>query len=68
MNQVERKKKQLFNANKPKICELAKKINKFFYKNLVNKMHKLIIKELKLNVNHHIKTCRITTFFESNNI
>jgi hypothetical protein len=27
-------------------------------KNLIDKIHKLIVKELKLNVNHHIKKNR----------
>jgi hypothetical protein len=49
------KKKQLSNVDKQKMCELAKKTKKLNFKNLVNKIHKLIIKELKLNVNHNNK-------------
>ncbi len=45
------------------MCKLVKET-----KNLVNKVHKLIIKELKLNVNHNIKINeKIRTFFKSNN-
>jgi len=51
-------KKQFSNVDKQKIWELAKKAKNFNLKNLVDKMHKLIIKELKLNLNYHIKTCR----------
>jgi hypothetical protein len=59
---LKRKKNQLYNANTQKICELAKKIEKF---NLVDKIHKLVIKDLKLNVT--LKHAEITTFFKSNN-
>jgi hypothetical protein len=31
---------------------------KFYLKNLVNKIHKLVVKKLKLNVDCHIKTQR----------
>jgi hypothetical protein len=56
MNLVEMKRKiQLFGANEQKMCELAKKAKNLNCKNLVHKIHKLIIKELKLNVNHNIK-------------
>ncbi len=58
MNLVQKKKKQLSNANKQKICKLAKKTKKFNENNLVDKTHKLIVKEPKLNVDCHIKTCR----------
>ncbi len=59
MNPIEKgKKKQLFNADKQKKCELAKKTSNLNFKNLVDKMRKLIIKKLKLNVNHHIKRGR----------
>jgi len=61
------KKKQLSNVDNQKICKLVKKIENFNYKNLIDKIHKLIIKELKLNVSCHIKTTEITTFFKSNN-
>jgi hypothetical protein len=44
--------------------ELVKKINKNYLKNLIDER----LKELKHNVNHHIKTqTEITTFFKSNN-
>jgi hypothetical protein len=59
---LKRKKNQLYNANTQKICELAKKIENF---NLVDKIHKLVIKDLKLNVT--LKHAEITTFFKSNN-
>jgi transposase len=49
------KKKWFSNANKQKIYELVKKTKKNYLKNLVDKIHKLIVKELKLNVNCHIK-------------
>ncbi len=39
-----------------KICKLAKTIKKFNQKNIGDKKHKLIAKELKLNINYHIKT------------
>jgi hypothetical protein len=57
MNLVEgKRKKQLFGADEQKMCELAKKAENLNYKNLVDKIHKLIFKELKLNVNHNVKT------------
>jgi hypothetical protein len=37
------------------MCELAKKTKKLNRKNLVDKIQKLIVKELELNVNHNIK-------------
>ncbi len=49
------KKKQFFIANKQKIYKLVKKTKKINLKNLVDKIHKLIVKELKLNINCHIK-------------
>jgi hypothetical protein len=49
------KKKQHSNVNKQKICKLAKKVENFNWKNLIYKIHKLILKEFKLNVNHHMK-------------
>jgi hypothetical protein len=69
MNLVEEKKKnQLFNVDKQKICKLAKKTKKFNEKNIIDKIHKLIVKELKLNVNRHIKKRQKSqTFFKSNN-
>jgi len=33
----------------------------------MNKIHKLVIKKLKLNLNCHIKTSKNTTFFKFNN-
>jgi predicted transcriptional regulator len=54
--------------NKQKICELTKNKFEINFKNLINKIHKLIVKELKLNVNHQVKKKeKITTFFKSNN-
>jgi hypothetical protein len=50
-NWREKKKTQLSNVDKQKICELAKKQKKtknLNKKNLVDKIHKLIVKELKL--------------------
>ncbi len=44
--------------DKKNICKLAKKIKRFYSKNLVDKICKLIIKELKLNVNYPIETSR----------
>jgi len=56
MNLVEvKRKKQLFGANEQKMCELTKKAKNLNYKNLVDKLHKPIVKERKLNVNHNIK-------------
>jgi hypothetical protein len=52
------KKKQLSSANNKKICKLVKKAKKFNLKNLINKIHKLIVNKPKLNVNHHIKIGR----------
>jgi hypothetical protein len=60
MNLIEMKRKNdnfLVQTSK-KICELVKKAKKINSKNLVGKIHKLIIEKLKLNVNHHIKTCK----------
>jgi hypothetical protein len=58
MNLVkEEKKKTFFKCKQTKdIRTCFKKILNFNLKNLVDKIHKLIIKKLKLNVNHHIKT------------
>jgi hypothetical protein len=53
------KKKQFFIANKQKIYKLVKKTKKINLKNLVDKIHKLIVKELKLNINCHIKIDKI---------
>jgi len=64
-----KKKKQLSNVYNQKICKLVKK-NKSKYlnqKNIIDKIQKLIIKELKLNVSCHIKATKFTTFFKSNN-
>ncbi len=51
MNPVGKKKKQLFSANKQNICKIAKTKEIFNLKNLGDKIHKLIIKEVKLNIN-----------------
>ncbi len=48
-------KKQFSNANKQKIYELVKKAENFNLKNLIDKIHKLIVKELKLDINCQIK-------------
>jgi hypothetical protein len=65
MNLVEEKRKNNFsNANKQMISELSKKINKFNFKNLLDKMHKLIVKKLKLNVNCHMKISRNHNFLQ----
>jgi hypothetical protein len=59
MNPVEETRKNNFLMPTSKRYEnLLKKAKNFNLKNLVDKMHKLIIKELKLNLNYHIKTCR----------
>ncbi len=60
MNPIEENKKNsnFFYANKQKIGKLIKKTKNLNSKNLVNKIYKLIVKELKFNTNHHIKTCR----------
>jgi len=60
MNQVEEKKyiTIFFIAYKGNICELIQKTKILNLKNLVDKMHKITVKELKFNVNHHIKTCK----------
>jgi len=44
-----------FNVNKQKICKLGKKIKKLILKIIIKKIHELIVKELKLTINHHIK-------------
>jgi hypothetical protein len=49
-------KKQPSHVDKQKIYKLAKKAENFNQKNLIDKIHKLIVKELKLNVNCHVKT------------
>jgi len=68
MNLVEEGKKQLFNVDKQKICELVKKTENFNQKNLMDKIHKLIVKEFKSNIYCHIKKkIEITTFFKFNN-
>jgi len=55
MNLVEEKRKNNFIVETSKrYANLSKKAKKINYKNLVNKIHKLIVKELKLNVNCHI--------------
>jgi len=68
MNLVEEGKKQLFNVDKQKICELVKKTENFNQKHLMDKIHKLIVKEFKSNVYCHIKKkTEITTFFKFTN-
>jgi len=54
MNLVEEKRKNnnLSSANKQQNMNLPRKQKKLIRKNLVEKIHQLIIKELKLNVNH----------------
>ncbi len=64
MNLVEEKKKQFFSAYKQKTCKLAKKVENPNFKKLVDKIHKLIVKKLKLNVNCHIKIGRNHNHFE----
>jgi hypothetical protein len=48
--------KKKFNADKQKICKLAKKEKNLNFKS--DKIDKLIINKLNLNVNHHIKIGR----------
>jgi hypothetical protein len=62
MNPIENqiKKQQLFIANKQKICKLAN----FNLKNIIDKIHK----ELKLNIDHHIKTRKNHNIFKFNNL
>jgi hypothetical protein len=69
MNLIEEKKKQLSHVKKQKICKLAKKVESFNKNNIIDKIHNLIVKELKLNVNCYIKKkVKITTtFFNFNN-
>jgi hypothetical protein len=44
------------------------KAQDFNFKNLVDKIHKQIVKELKLNINYHLKIGKkIITFFNFNN-
>jgi hypothetical protein len=57
-----KKKKKLSNVDKQKICKLAKKAKNNNKNNLVDKIQKLIVKELKLNVNCHIKISRNHNF------
>jgi hypothetical protein len=54
-NLVQKRKKQLSNLDKQKIYELAKKAKTLNLKNLIDKIHKLIIKELRSNENCNIK-------------
>jgi hypothetical protein len=62
MNPIEKKrKKEIFTANKQKMCELDKF---YFFKKLIDKIHKLIIKELKLNANHNIKIDKNHNLFQ----
>jgi len=62
MNLVEEKKNIYYNVDKQKNVKLPRK-----KKNLIDKIHKQIIKELKINVNCHIKKMKIKNFFKSNN-
>jgi hypothetical protein len=43
---------------------LLKKQKILIKKNLIDKIHKLIVKEIKLNVNRHIKTNRNHNLFQ----
>jgi hypothetical protein len=54
MNLVQEKRKNnnLSSANKQQNMNLPRKQKNLIRKNLVEKIHQLIIKELKLNVNH----------------
>jgi hypothetical protein len=54
MNLVEEKRKNnnLSSAKKQQNMNLPRKQKNLIRKNLVEKIHQLIIKELKLNVNH----------------
>jgi hypothetical protein len=64
MNPIEKKKKTTFWLNKQKkLCE-AMKARKLTLKNLFDKIHKLIVKELKLNINDHIKRDRTHNLFQ----
>ncbi len=59
MNLVEEKRKNTFLVQTNKIyVNLLRKQKKFKKKNLIDKIHKLIVKEFKLTVNCHIKTSR----------
>jgi len=51
----EREKKKLSNTNKQKIYKLVKKTENFNQKNLIDKIHTLIDKGFKFNINCHIK-------------
>jgi hypothetical protein len=62
---VEEKKNQFFNYTSKRYVNLPRK-----QKNLIDKIHKLIVKEFKLDVHHHMfikKRQKFTTFFKSNN-
>jgi hypothetical protein len=62
-NWKEKRKKILVQTTN--ICELAKnEIKKKQKKQLVDKIHKLIVKELKLNINCHIKTSKNHNLFQ----
>ncbi len=67
MNQVEAKRKTNFlvktNKRYANLPRKEKTLIKFFF----DKIHKLIVKQFKLNVSCHIEIGRITTFFKSNN-
>jgi hypothetical protein len=57
MNLVrEKRKNNIFSANKQKKSEFTKEKKKLLKKHLIDKIHKLIVKELKFNINHHIQT------------
>jgi hypothetical protein len=51
-----REKKKCFSSvGKQNICKLAKKVENLSLKIVIDKIHKRIIKEFTVNVNHHIK-------------
>jgi hypothetical protein len=64
MNLVEEKKKQLSSGYKQKTCKLVKKVGNLNFKKKVDKIHKLIVKKFKLNVDCHIKIGRNHNLFQ----
>ncbi len=58
MNQVKKKRKNNFLMHTNKRYMNQPRKHKILIKKKIDKIHKLIVKELKLNVNCHIKTCK----------
>ncbi len=64
MNPVEENRKNNFLEQRSKKCKFDKKAKKLNFKNLIDKIHKFISKDLKFNINCCIKTCKIHKLLE----